>query len=105
MRKHWFRAPTLGLISTITASSFSAAAVMRRRAQMEPGMFFSAGIAALVERATEICVSLSARSILPASKKRFLCGVLVIVAGFNLVPEPLKIGSRQSLMFASGAAL
>jgi hypothetical protein len=49
-------------------------------------MFWSAGIAALVESATAICVSFSARSILPASKNEFSWVVSVILAGAKGLP-------------------
>jgi hypothetical protein len=45
-------APTLGLISTITASISFSLAVSLSREHREPGIFWRAGIAALVDSAT-----------------------------------------------------
>ena len=65
-------------------------------------IFCRAGMAALVVRATDICVSFSAKSMLPTNRNKFLCDVDVMGAGFNGVPVALNIGSKALLMFASG---
>ena len=71
---------------------------------MEPYGWQLDEIAALVESATEICVSFSAKSILPARRNRLGCGVRVIWAASSGVRVPRNIGSRQLFRSPRGLA-